>query len=94
MNGSTLTYSQIISVSSNLNSYAREMQAILDEITSLASRLGNEDVWAGNAAMESKQKFNAVSAKFADFYKALTDEAAHLSSVVENYKKADSQIMG
>lgn len=70
MNGSTLTYSQIISVSSNLNSYAREMQAILDEITSLASRLGNEDVWAGNAAMESKQKFNAVSAKFADFYKA------------------------
>lgn len=36
MNGSTLTYSQIISVSSNLNSYAREMQAILDEITSLA----------------------------------------------------------
>ena len=52
MNGSTLTYSQIISVSSNLNSYAREMQAILDEITSLASRLGNEDVWAGNAAME------------------------------------------
>lgn len=44
--------------------------------------------------MESKQKFNAVSAKFADFYKAVTDEAAHLSSVVENYKKADSQIMG
>ena len=94
MNGSTLTYSQIISVSSNLNSYAREMQAILDEITSLASRLGNEDVWAGNAAMESKQKFNAVSAKFDDFYKAVTDEAAHLSSVVENYKKADSQIIG
>ena len=47
MNGSTLTYSQIISVSSNLNSYARDMQAILDEITSLASRVGNEDVWAG-----------------------------------------------
>ena len=35
MNGSTLTYSQITSVSSNLNSYAREMQAILDEITQL-----------------------------------------------------------
>ena len=32
MNGSTLTYSQIMSVSSNLNSYAREMQSILDEI--------------------------------------------------------------
>ena len=69
MNGSTLTYSQITSVSSNLNSYAREMQAILDEITQLSSRLGNEDVWAGNAAMESRQKFNTISAKFADFTK-------------------------
>ena len=89
MNGSTLTYSQIMSVSSNLNSYAREMQAILDEITTLSSKIGNEDVWAGNAAMESKQKFNTISAKFADFYKAVTDEAAHLTSVVENYKKTD-----
>lgn len=94
MNGSTLTYSQITSVSSNLNSYAREMQAILDEITRLLSRLGNEDVWAGNAAMESRQKFKTISAKFADFYKAVTDEAAHLTSVVENYQKADTQIMG
>lgn len=39
MNGSTLTYSQIMSVSSNLNSYAREMQSILDEITTLSSKL-------------------------------------------------------
>ena len=43
--------------------------------------------------MESKNKFNTLSAKFADFYKAVMDESAHLASVVENYKQADAQIM-
>lgn len=94
MNGSTLSYTQIQSASSNLTTYAKEMQAILEEITNLASRLGNEDVWGGNAAMEAKSKFNQISAKFADFYQAVNNEAAHLASVVENYQKVDTQITG
>lgn len=93
MNGSSITYSQIMNASSNLNSYAKEMQSILEEITTLTSKIGNDNIWAGNAAMESKNKFNTLSAKFADFYKAVMDESAHLASVVENYKQADAQIM-
>ena len=60
MNGSTLTYEQINAASSNLNQYATEMQAILDEIVSYLSRIGNDDVWSGTAAMASKEKFNTL----------------------------------
>ena len=94
MNGSNLTYGQIISISQNLTSFAGQMQNVLDEITTLISKIGSEDVWGGTAAEDSKAKFDSLSAKFAEFYKAVTDEATHLSTVVENYQKADTQIIG
>lgn len=94
MNGSNLTYAQIQATSQNLSAYARKMETILGEITQLVSRIGNEDVWAGTAALNSKSKFEALNAKFADFYKAVTDEATHLNTVVENYQKADQKVSG
>ncbi len=94
MESSNLTYAQITTISQNLQNYAKDMQAILDEITQYVSKIGNEDVWGGNAAMESRSKFDTLNAKFADFYKAVNDEAAHLTTVVENYQRADSQISG
>lgn len=93
MNGSNLTYAQITTISQNLQNYAKDMQTVLDDIVELVSRIGNEDIWGGTAAEDSKTKFNTLNAKFADFYKAVTDEAAHLTTVVENYQKADSQLM-
>lgn len=94
MEGSNLTYAQITTISQNLQNYAKDMQAVLDEITSYVSKIGNEDIWGGSAAMESRAKFDSLQAKFADFYKAVTDESAHLTTVVENYQKADNQIIG
>ena len=91
---SNLTYAQITTISQNLANYAKDMQGILDEIVQLISKVGNEDVWGGDAAVESRNKFDNLNAKFADFYKAVTDESAHLAQVVENYQKADTQIIG
>ena len=93
MNGSNLTYAQITTISQNLQNYSKDMQNVLDEITGLVGRIGNEDIWGGTAAEDVKSKFNTLNAKFADFYKAVTDESAHLAQVVENYQKADSQLM-
>lgn len=93
MNGSNLTYAQIKTISQNLQNYSKDMQTVLDDITSLVNKIGNEDVWGGTAAEDSRSKFNTLQVKFADFYKAVTDEAAHLNTVVENYQKADSQLM-
>ena len=92
MNGSNLTYSQITAISQNLQNYSRDMQTILEDIIALVDKLGNEDVWGGNAAADAKSKFNTLNAKFADFYKAVTDEATHLTTVVENYQKVDTQL--
>ena len=91
---SNLTYAQITTISQNLSNYAKDMQAILDEIVQLTSKVGNEDVWGGTAAVESRTKFDSLNAKFADFYKAVMDESAHLAQVVANYQKADTQIIG
>lgn len=92
MNGSNLTYSQINTISQNLRSYSKDMQGILEEIIALANRIGSEDIWGGTAAEDAKQKFNTLNAKFSEFYKAVTDEAAHLTTVVENYQKVDTQL--
>ena len=93
MNGSNLTYAQITTIAQNLQNYSNDMQTVLDDIVALVDKIGNEDVWGGTAAEDSKSKFNTLNAKFADFYKAVTDESAHLATVVENYQKADSQLM-
>lgn len=92
MNGSNLTYAQITTISQNLQNYSKDMQTVLEDIINLANRIGNEDVWGGTAAEDAKQKFNTLNAKFADFYKAVNDEAAHLTAVVENYQKVDTQL--
>ncbi|MBR3117101.1 MAG: WXG100 family type VII secretion target [Bacilli bacterium] len=94
MDSSNLTYSQITAVSQSLNAHARDMETILGDIAQLVSQIGREDVWSGTAALNSKTKFETLSAKFGDFYKAVTDEATHLNTVVENYQKADKQISG
>ena len=92
MEGSNLTYAQITTISQNLQNYSRDMQTALEDIIALANKIGNEDIWGGTAAEDSKSKFNTLNAKFADFYKAVTDESAHLATVVENYQKVDSQL--
>lgn len=94
MNGSNLTYSQITAISQSLQNYSKDMQIVLEDIIALANRIGSEDIWGGNAAENAKGKFNTLQAKFADFYKAVTDEATHLNTVVENYQRVDTQLEG
>ncbi len=92
MDNSNLTYDQIKGISANLNTYAKEMENILNEITQLVSKIGHEDVWGGTAALNSKSKFDSLNSKFESFYKAVTDESVHLNTVIENYQKVDKQI--
>ena len=92
MEGSNLTYAQITTISQNLQNYAKDMQTVLDEITSYVSKIGNEDVWGGSAAMESRNKFDSLQAKFADFYKAVNDFGDTLNKVAEIYEKFDKNV--
>lgn len=92
MNGSVLTYERIRTIASNLESESNSMQVVLEDIMQLLSQVGNEDVWAGIAAEDAKQKFNSLQAKFADFYKAVKEESQFLVTSVENYEKTDTQL--
>ena len=94
MNGSTLTYAEIMSISSNLKSYSATMEQLLSEIKTYLNKVGAEDTWSGTSASEAKRQFDALAAKFPEFYQAVTDTANYLSQVVANYQAADKQVMG
>lgn len=93
MNGSTLTYGQIQSISQNLKSYSSSMEQVLGEVKSLFNNVGNESTWSGTAAASAKEEFDKLSAKFPEFSKAVNDCAAYLDQVVANYQNVDQQIM-
>lgn len=92
MQGSNLTYEQVLTISQTLNKYASDMQIILDEIIQLTAKIGNEDIWGGTAALNAKSKFANLSGKFGEFYEAIQLESKFLATVVENYKKTDIKI--
>ena len=89
MQGSNLTYEQVLAISQSLDKYASDMQIILDEITALSSKIGNEDIWGGQAAMNAKSKFSDLSIKFGEFKEAVKEESKFLNNVIENYKQTD-----
>lgn len=90
--GSKLSYEQVMAASNELNSAANEMNSLLDEMRMLFSKIGQEDVWSGTAASSAKETFDALSAKFPEFYEAVSDCSKYLNSVVENYRNVDSII--
>lgn len=91
--GSALTYSQIDAISTNLKSYSTEMEALLNEIKTLFSKVGTDSVWSGTAAQSAKEEFDRLSAKFPEFSNAVNECANYLNTVVANYQAADRQVM-
>lgn len=92
MDFSKLSYEQVVMASSELNSASNDMNALLDEIKMLFSKIGEDNVWSGTAASNAKEVFNTLSAKFPEFYQAVSDCAKYLNSVVENYKAVDDAV--
>ena len=91
---SHLSYSQIESLASQLNSSAQNMEGLLNEIKMLFERIGTDDVWSGTAANSTKAEFDVLSAKFPEFSQAINDCYTYLLSVVEEYKRVDATISG
>ncbi len=90
--GSTLTYAQIDSISTNLKSYSSNMEALLNEIKGLFAKVGTDAVWSGTAAQTAKEEFDRLSAKFPEFSQAISDCSNYLNTVVANYQAVDRQV--
>ena len=89
---SSLTYGQIQTISTNLQSYSTQMQSILDEVKMLFSKIGTDDVWSGSAAASTKAEFDRLAAKFPEFSQAVQDCCKYLNTVVANYQAIDLQV--
>lgn len=92
MDGSVLTYSEILSISESLKGNSVTMGQILDEIRNNFSKIGDDGVWSGTSANEAKAEFNKLAAKFDDFSKVVNDAANYLATVVANYQAVDNKL--
>ena len=94
MDFSKLSYTQVQSLAEQLNTSSANMQSLLEEIKVLFNKVGEENVWSGTAASQTKEEFDTLSAKFPEFSQAVQDCYKYLLSVLENYKAVDSIITG
>lgn len=94
MDFSKLSYGQIQSMADQLNSSATQMETLLTEIKALFDKIGNDEVWSGTAAAETRSTFDKLSAKFPEFSQSINDCYKYLMSVVENYKSVDAMVTG
>ena len=92
MDFSKLSYAQVQSIAEQLNSSSLQMESLLTEIKALFEKVGNDDVWSGTAASQTKETFNTLSAKFPEFSQSINDCYKYLVSVVENYKSVDAAV--
>lgn len=94
MDFSKLTYAQVQSMASQLQSSSQQMENILSETKALFDKIGNDDVWSGTAAATTKETFDKLSAKFPEFSESVNDCYKYLMSVVENYQSVDAMVTG
>ena len=94
MDFSKLTYNQIRDLSEQLKTSSSRMEAILEEQKALFAKVDSEGVWTGTAAESTRAHFDEVSAKFPEFYTAVSELAKHLDNVVSSYEAVDNSIIG
>lgn len=92
MDYSKLSYEQVVSAANELNTASVEMNSLLEEIKALFNKIGEGDVWSGEAASSTRETFDALAARFPEFYEAVEDCSKYLNQVVANYQAADNAI--
>ena len=91
---SGLSYTQIRMISTTLKTKATSMKEILDQVKTEFNKIGGDDTWSGTSAGAAKEQFDALSAKFPEFYEAITSCSEYLEKVVQSYEAVDAKIQG
>lgn len=94
MDFSRLSYEQINGIADQLSSKSESMRDLLEQITNLFNRIGDDGVWSGTAASATKAEFDTLSAKFPEFSQAINDCCVYLRQVVANYQAVDAAVQG
>ena len=80
------------STASTLNAEAGNLKDILDNVKNDLLKIGNEDVFSGDAASALNAEFTTLSSKFGEFEEAVKSCATYLNGVADNYDKFESTI--
>lgn len=94
MDFSKVSYEDVEAKAADLSSTANDMNSTLQAITQLFNQVGDDSVWSGTAASETKASFDLLSSQFHQFNEAVQNCSEYLIAMVENYKSADSAISG
>lgn len=94
MEFSKVSYTQILSLADQLNSSATQMGDIISELDAVFKKVGDDNVWSGTAASQTKEMFDKLSTKMPEFATSIKECHDYLIRVVENYKSVDSMISG
>ena len=92
MDFSKVSYGQVKEYSNQLKTKSENMRDLLQLITNEFEKLGQDDVWSGDAAQRVREEFDTLSAKFPEFNQAIQNCATYLDSVVANYESVDSVV--
>lgn len=87
-----LSYSEILTISSNLSTYSKSMETTLNELKVQLDKVGSDDTWSGTAAADTKATLDKLIKKFPEFYNAVNDTSKYLKQVVANYQAADKAV--
>lgn len=94
MDFSKVSYAQITSSANELKSSSERMTQLIEELKSIFNKIGDESVWSGTAASQTKEAFDTLSARMPEFSAALAECQQYLLKVVENYQSVDRVING
>ena len=87
---SSLSYERLNQHAAELDSASKDMDRILNEVRGLLARVGSEDMWAGTAAMKTKEAFEQLAAKFPQFVQSVRECQEQLKNVVTNFQEVDN----
>ncbi len=91
-NGSNLNYGEMLELSSLMQSLGRQMEQLLEEVKNEFNRVGSAEVWSGDAAEQTRAKFDEMSRKFPPFIEAIESCSKHIKEVVRNFEETDKRL--
>ena len=94
MDFSKVSYEDVEAKAADLSTTASSMDSTLQEIKMLFNQVGDDSVWSGTAASQTKSTFDMLSAQFHQFNEAVQNCSEYLVKAVETYKSVDSAISG
>ena len=87
-----VTSERVRETANELKDAASRMEENLLNIKTLMEKVGEADIWSGNAASNAREEFDRLSALFPSFSEAVINCSDGLNQFATNYDTAESKI--